>query len=115
MDFDVPVGLTGDCYARYLIRMEEMRQSNRIIRQCLEQMPKEGPVMVNDRKVSPPPRGEMKRSMEALIHHFKLYTERSEEHTSGLQSLTRISYAVFCLKKKNNRPKKSQTAHIPKS
>src|SRR3546814_8685093 len=75
MDFDVPVGLTGDCYARYLIRMEEMRQSNRIIRQCLEQMPKEGPVMVNDRKVSPPPRGEMKRSMEALIHHFKLYTE----------------------------------------
>ena len=75
MDFDVPVGLTGDCYARYLVRMEEMRQSNRIIRQCLQEMPKDGPVKVNDRKVAPPPRHEMKRSMEALIHHFKLYTE----------------------------------------
>ncbi|OWJ67979.1 NADH-quinone oxidoreductase subunit D [Inquilinus limosus] len=75
MDFDVPVGLTGDCYARYLLRVEEMRQSNRIIRQCLEQMPKDGPVKSTDRKVSPPPRADMKRSMEALIHHFKLYTE----------------------------------------
>jgi NADH-quinone oxidoreductase subunit D len=75
LDFDVPVGLTGDCYARYLLRIEEMRQSNRIIRQCLEQMPKDGPVKTTDRKVSPPPRAEMKRSMEALIHHFKLYTE----------------------------------------
>ncbi|WP_225764726.1 NADH-quinone oxidoreductase subunit D [Inquilinus sp. Marseille-Q2685] len=75
MEFDVPVGLTGDCYARYLLRVEEMRQSNRIIRQCLEQMPKDGPVKTTDRKVSPPPRAEMKRSMEALIHHFKLYTE----------------------------------------
>jgi NADH-quinone oxidoreductase subunit D len=74
MDFDVPVGLTGDCYARYLVRMEEMRQSNSIMRQCLEKMP-DGPVKVQDRKVAPPRRGEMKRSMEALIHHFKLYTE----------------------------------------
>jgi len=74
MDFDVPVGLTGDCYARYLVRMEEMRQSLRIIRQCLEKMPG-GPVKIEDRKVAPPPRREMKRSMEALIHHFKLYTE----------------------------------------
>ena len=75
LDFDVPVGLTGDCYARYLLRVEEMRQSNRIIRQCLEQMPKDGPVKTTDRKVAPPPRADMKRSMEALIHHFKLYTE----------------------------------------
>ena len=75
MDFDVPVGLTGDCYARYLVRMEEMRQSNRIIRQCLQEMPKDGPIKVNDHKVAPPTRGDMKRSMEALIHHFKLYTE----------------------------------------
>ena len=75
VDFDVPVGLTGDCYARYLVRVEEMRQSNRIIRQCLEDMPKDGPIKVNDYKVAPPPRAEMKRSMEALIHHFKLYTE----------------------------------------
>jgi NADH-quinone oxidoreductase subunit D len=75
MDFDVPVGLTGDCYARYLVRIEEMRQSNRIIRRCLERMP-DGPVRRQDYKISPPRRGEMKWSMEALIHHFKLYTER---------------------------------------
>lgn len=74
MEFDIPVGLTGDCYARYLVRLEEMRQSQRIIRQCLEELP-EGPVAVVDRKVTPPPRREMKSSMEALIHHFKLYTE----------------------------------------
>src|SRR3546814_14615969 len=93
MDFDVPVGLTGDCYARYLIRMEEMRQSNRIIRQCLEQMPKEGPVMVNDRKVSPPPRGEMKRPMEALIHNSTPYTEgRWEERRVGKEGVVRFSY-----------------------
>jgi len=73
-DFDIPVGKTGDCYARYLCRMEEMRQSVRIVRQAIEKMP-DGPVASNDRKVTPPPRGEMKQSMEALIHHFKLYTE----------------------------------------
>ncbi len=74
MDFDVPVGKTGDCYARYLIRMAEMKESLKIMRQCLQQLP-DGPVRSNDYKVSPPPRAEMKRSMEALIHHFKLYTE----------------------------------------
>jgi NADH-quinone oxidoreductase subunit D len=74
MDFDVPVGKTGDCYARYLVRMEEMRQSLRIMKQCIEQLPA-GPVMVDDFKIAPPPRAEMKRSMEALIHHFKLFTE----------------------------------------
>ncbi len=74
LDFDIPVGKTGDCYARYLVRMEEMRQSVRIMKQCLEKMPS-GPVKVNDHKVTPPPRAEMKRSMEALIHHFKLFTE----------------------------------------
>jgi NADH-quinone oxidoreductase subunit D len=74
MNFDIPVGKTGDCYARYLIRMEEMRQSMKIMRQCLEQLPK-GNVLIDDYKVAPPPRAEMKRSMEALIHHFKLYTE----------------------------------------
>jgi NADH-quinone oxidoreductase subunit D len=74
MDFDVPVGKNGDCYDRYLCRLEEMRQSLRIMEQCLDQMP-EGPVMTEDRKVAPPPRAEMKHSMEALIHHFKLYTE----------------------------------------
>ena len=74
LDFDIPVGKTGDTYARYLIRMEEMYQSIRIMKQCLAQMP-QGPVRANDYKVTPPPRAEMKRSMEALIHHFKLFTE----------------------------------------
>ena len=74
MDFDVPIGKTGDCYARYLVRIEEMRQSLRIIRQAIENMP-EGPVLATNNKVTPPRRGDMKNSMEALIHHFKLYTE----------------------------------------
>ena len=74
MDFDVPVGRNGDCYDRYLLRMEEMRQSLRIVAQCLDAMP-DGPVTVENDKISPPPREDMKRSMEALIHHFKLYTE----------------------------------------
>ena len=74
MEFDIPVGNTGDCYARYLVRMAEMRESLKIMKQCLKKLP-EGPVKVNDYKVSPPPRAEMKNSMEAMIHHFKLYTE----------------------------------------
>jgi NADH-quinone oxidoreductase subunit D len=74
MDFDIPIGKNGDCYDRYLVRVEEMRQSLRIIQQCIEKMP-DGPVLSEDGKVAPPRRGEMKRSMEALIHHFKLYTE----------------------------------------
>jgi NADH-quinone oxidoreductase subunit D len=74
MKFDVPVGKNGDCYDRYLVRVEEMRQSLRIMKQCLEEMPS-GPVRATDPKISPPRRGEMKRSMEALINHFKLYTE----------------------------------------
>mgnify|MGYP005849468603 FL=1 len=74
MDFDVPVGTRGDCYDRFMVRVEEVRQSARIMRQCLNDMP-EGPIASNDRKVVPPKRAEMKQSMEALIHHFKLYTE----------------------------------------
>jgi NADH-quinone oxidoreductase subunit D len=74
LDFDIPVGKNGDCYDRYLVRMDEMRQSLRIIKQAIEKMP-EGPVHTEDGKVFPPSRSEMKRSMEALIHHFKLYTE----------------------------------------
>ena len=78
LDFDIPVGKNGDCYDRYLIRMEEMRQSIRIMKQCIEKLNApdgQGPVSSTDGKVVPPKRGEMKRSMEALIHHFKLYTE----------------------------------------
>jgi NADH-quinone oxidoreductase subunit D len=74
LDFDVVIGRHGDCYDRFVVRLEEMRQSIRIIKQCLRDMP-EGPVLTLDAKVAPPRRGEMKRSMEALIHHFKLYTE----------------------------------------
>ena len=74
MDFDVVVSNDGDCYGRFMVRMGEMRESLKIIRQCLDQMPA-GRHATLDRKVSPPSRGEMKRSMEALIHHFKLYTE----------------------------------------
>ena len=74
VEFDVPVGTRGDCYDRFMVRVEEVWQSARIMKQCLAQMP-EGPVASSDRKVVPPKRGEMKQSMEALIHHFKLYTE----------------------------------------
>ena len=74
MDFEVPVGTRGDCYDRFMVRVEEVRQSMRIMKQCLAEMP-EGPIASSDRKVVPPKRAEMKRSMEALIHHFKLYTE----------------------------------------
>lgn len=73
-DFNIPVGKNGDCYDRYLVRVEECRQSIRIMKQCIENMPS-GPVSATDGKIVPPKRGEMKRSMEALIHHFKLYTE----------------------------------------
>jgi NADH-quinone oxidoreductase subunit D len=78
MDFDIPVGLHGDCYDRYLVRMEEMVQSARIMKQAIEKLRSidgGGPVSSTTNKVVPPKRGEMKRSMEALIHHFKLYTE----------------------------------------
>ncbi len=76
LEFDIPVGKHGDCYDRYLVRMEEMRQSTKIMKQCVERLLKEaGPVASTDHKITPPKRGEMKRSMEALIHHFKLYTE----------------------------------------
>ena len=78
MDFDIPIGKNGDCYDRYLIRMVEMREATRIMKQCIERLSsteKEGPVSATDGKLVPPKRPQMKRSMEALIHHFKLYTE----------------------------------------
>ena len=76
VDFDIPVGTNGDCYDRYLVRVEEMRQSNRIIKQCVDWLrANPGPVIVEDHKVAPPPRAMMKQNMEELIHHFKLFTE----------------------------------------
>ena len=76
LDFDIPVGVNGDCYDRYLVRVEEMRQSNRIVRQCVDWLrANPGPVMLEDHKLTAPTREEMKEDMEALIHHFKLFTE----------------------------------------
>jgi NADH-quinone oxidoreductase subunit D len=106
MDFDIPVGKTGDCYDRYLVRMEEMRQSVRIMKQAIEEMP-DGPVMIPDHKVSPPPRAEMKRSMEALIHHFKLYTEGY--HVPAGETYTAVEapkgeFGVYLVSDGTNRP-----------
>ncbi|MDX8387672.1 MAG: NADH-quinone oxidoreductase subunit D [Ghiorsea sp.] len=76
MDFDIPIGATGDCYDRYLVRVEEMRQSNRIIKQCVEWLANnEGPIKVEDYKLTNPPRATIKDDMEALIHHFKFFSE----------------------------------------
>jgi len=76
LDFDIPVGTNGDSYDRYLVRVEEMRQSNRIVRQCVDWLrANPGPVMIDDHKVAPPSRVDMKSNMEELIHHFKLFTE----------------------------------------
>jgi NADH-quinone oxidoreductase subunit D len=77
-DFDIPIGKHGDCYARYLVRMEEMRQAVRIMKQCLERLRSpegQGPVIIEDHRIAAPRRSVMKRSMEAMIEHFKLYTE----------------------------------------
>ncbi|MEC7701317.1 MAG: NADH-quinone oxidoreductase subunit D [Pseudomonadota bacterium] len=106
MDFNVPVGKTGDCYARYLVRVAEMYESIKIMKQCLEQMPK-GDVMVNDYKVAPPPRAEMKQSMEALIHHFKLFTEGY--HVPAGETYTAVEapkgeFAVYLVSDGSNRP-----------
>ena len=76
LEFKIPIGINGDCYDRYLVRIEEMRQSNEIIKQCIDWLRNNhGSVMLDDHKVTPPPRAEMKDDMEALIHHFKLFTE----------------------------------------
>ena len=76
VDFDIPVGVSGDCYDRYLVRIEEMRQSNRIVKQCIEWLRRNpGPVITDDHKIAPPSRVDMKMNMEELIHHFKLFTE----------------------------------------
>ena len=76
LDFEVPVGTNGDCYDRYLVRVEEMRQSNRIIKQCINWLrANPGPVIVDDHKITPPPRARLEHDMEALIHHFKLFSE----------------------------------------
>ena len=106
MDFDIPIGKHGDVYSRYMVRIAEMRQSLRIVKQAIENMP-DGPVMTEDGKVSPPSRGAMKRSMEALIHHFKLYTEGF--HVPAGETYTAVEapkgeFAVYLVSDGTNRP-----------
>ncbi|MFZ3007140.1 MAG: NADH-quinone oxidoreductase subunit D [Phenylobacterium sp.] len=108
MDFEIPLGLNGDCYDRYLCRMQEMRESTKIIRQCVERLRKTpGPVMTEDNKVAPPRRGEMKRSMEALIHHFKLYTEgfrTPEGEVYAAVEAPKGEFGVFLVSDGGNKP-----------
>jgi NADH-quinone oxidoreductase subunit D len=106
MAFDIPVGKTGDCFDRYLVRLEEMRQSLNIMRQCLAKMPS-GPVMIDDNKISPPKRGEVKRSMEALIHFFKLYTEGYHVPAGEVYVATEApkgEFGVYLVSDGTNRP-----------
>lgn len=108
VEFDIPVGKNGDCYDRYLVRIEEMRQSLRIIRQCVQKMPP-GEVVTGDPKITPPRRALMKQSMEALIHHFKLYTEGY--HVPAGETYTAIEapkgeFGVYLVADGTNRPYK---------
>ena len=106
MDFDIPIGNSGDCYARYLVRVEEMRQSCKIIEQCINNMPN-GIVLANDAKMAPPSRKEMKGSMEALIHHFKLYSEGvhvPEAETYTAVEAPKGEFGVFLVSDGTNKP-----------
>jgi NADH-quinone oxidoreductase subunit D len=106
LDFDIAIGKNGDCWDRYLVRMEEMRQSLRIIKQCVEKLPK-GPVVTQDPKITPPKRALMKQSMEALIHHFKLYTEGY--HVPAGETYTAVEapkgeFGVYLISDGSNKP-----------
>nr|YP_010047269.1 NADH dehydrogenase subunit 7 [Eucampia zodiacus]QPJ79910.1 NADH dehydrogenase subunit 7 [Eucampia zodiacus] len=106
LNFDVPVGTNGDCYDRYLIRVFEMKQSLKIIEQCLEQMPY-GPIKSSDKKVTPPSRNDMKQSMEALIHHFKMYTQGivvPESETYVGTEAPKGEFGVYVVSNNTNRP-----------
>ena len=106
VEFDIPVARNGDCYDRYLVRVAEMRQSVRIIEQCLARM-QPGPVKIQDTKISPPPRREMKRSMEALIHHFKLYTEGYHVPSGATYTVVETpkgEFGVYLVADGSNRP-----------
>ena len=110
LDFDIPVGKNGDCYDRYLIRMQEMRESVKIMKQCVERLSSadgQGPISSADGKVVPPKRGEMKRSMEALIHHFKLYTEGYHVPAGEVYVATEApkgEFGVYLVSDGTNRP-----------
>jgi NADH dehydrogenase (ubiquinone) Fe-S protein 2 len=106
VDFDIPVGQNGDCYDRYLVRIAEMRESMKIIEQCLNQMPN-GPIKSNDNKLTPPSRQEMKQSMESLIHHFKMYTQSftipANETYVGTEA-PKGEFGVYLVSNGTNRP-----------
>ncbi len=108
LEFDIPVGTNGDCYDRYLVRVEEMRQSNRIIRQWIDWLRKNpGPVMPEDSKVAPPPRERMKDDMESLIHHFKLFTEGycvPEGETYAAVEAPKGEFGVYIISDGANKP-----------
>src|SRR5580698_4998412 len=108
MDFDIPGGTHGDCYDRYLVRVEEMRQSNRIVRQCIEWLrANPGPVMIDDRKIRPPRRTEMKGDMESLIHHFKFMTESycvPEGESYAAVEAPKGEFGVYLLSDGANKP-----------
>lgn len=110
LEFDIPVGKNGDCYDRYLIRMEEMRQSIHIMRQCVERLlgaEKQGEISSLDHKITPPKRGEMKQSMEALIHHFKLFTEGfrvPEGEVYAAVEAPKGEFGVYLVADGSNRP-----------
>ncbi len=106
LDFDIPIGQNGDCYDRYLVRMAEIRQSISLVKQCIEKMP-EGQIKTEDRKISPPSRAEMKKSMEALIHHFKLYSEGyhvPEGEAYGVVEAPKGEFGVYIVSDGTNRP-----------
>ena len=108
LDFEIPLGVNGDCYDRYLCRMQEMRESVKIILQCVERLRKTpGPVLTEDTKVAPPRRGEMKRSMEALIHHFKIYTEGLHTPAGEIYAAVEApkgEFGVFLVSDGSNKP-----------
>lgn len=106
LTFDIPIGTNGDCYDRYLIRIEEMRQSIRIILQVLNEIP-EGPIKLNDRKITNPIKRQLKNSMEALIHHFKYYSENitvNSGETYTLIEAPKGEYGVFLISDGTNKP-----------
>jgi len=110
LDFDIPVGVNGDCYDRYLVRVEEMRQSNRVIKQCIEWLRENpGPVMTEDKKIAPPQRMGMKDDMESLIHHFKLFTEGycvPEGEVYAAVEAPKGEFGVYLISDGSNKPYK---------
>ncbi|RAK52888.1 NADH-quinone oxidoreductase subunit D [Phenylobacterium deserti] len=108
MEFDIPLGVNGDCYDRYLCRMQEMRESVKIMKQCCDRLMKTpGVVLTDDNKITPPRRGEMKRSMEALIHHFKLYTEGLRTPVGDIYIATEApkgEFGVYLVSDGTNKP-----------